>query len=105
AHGRMTQRRWIRTARAALRVWELVAQAGDAERGETCGDRAHERVLHVGAGTVREEIAGARSRGLLEACRDRLPCGHREGDEPADRRTRSRHAVCRSRVVPGREFT
>ena len=58
---RLRDRRRVGPLRASLHVGEVVAQRGDAALGEAFGRRAHERMIHAGAGTVREHIAGPRA--------------------------------------------
>jgi hypothetical protein len=60
----------VRPPATLLHVGELVAQGGDAALGELDRDRRHERMLHAGAGAMRQHIAGARARRCDEQAGD-----------------------------------
>jgi hypothetical protein len=66
AHRRLRKLRRIGPLPAALHVRKLVAQCGNAALRQIGGDRLHERMLHAGARAMRQHVAGAGSRRLVE---------------------------------------
>src|SRR5437762_10101397 len=66
----MRKLRRIGQLAAALHVEELVAQGGDAARGEAVGSGRHEGMRHAGAGAMRQHITGPRAARRLEQAGD-----------------------------------
>src|SRR5262245_56129591 len=54
----MTQRRWIRSFRAALHVGELIAQAADAELAQSGRNRRHRGMRHACPCAMCQDKAG-----------------------------------------------
>jgi len=56
----MGDRRLVGTALLALHIGKIEAEGRDAALGEAHGNSGHRRMPHVGAGAVRQHVAGAR---------------------------------------------
>src|SRR6202042_3598915 len=70
AHGCMGEPRSVRSLRALLHVWKLIAQRGDAPFAKPGCDRCHEWMGHAGPRAMREHVAGLRPRRYFQKAGD-----------------------------------
>ena len=92
-HRCMTQRGWIRPARAPLHVGKLVAQRGDAQHTQLGGHGAHEGVVHTGTGAMGEDVTGARRRRQVQQRRHLRTAFDREAHRIARADVRGGHVT------------